>query len=302
MLPSLDENTEVRFEGHPAEKQMVVVAKHLGDDAAELVRRVRVLKWLALMRSSEQSPALREHLLATHEQLGSAETHFFTIKAYVEAELHFAGQMKELCWQVREQRRRWRCLQLAWQRRASAGQPNDSSSAVSTPGVLQEVNSAHDQREDRDGVESGTLRQGRHRSLAPSTAQGTCAVPSMAPVEEAELQRVPSYIRGRVTLERIQKALEDIENILRHKYMLLRRPKHELTSAQLDQRCRYEDMETEETRGQYFFAEPDIKSCASLKQDTTGKALINVLRHLGRVRESRAATHCRIWIVSVGLS
>jgi hypothetical protein len=300
MLSEFDENSEIRFEGHPDEDRMIHVGQQLGTDAAELVRRVRVLKWLALMRSAEQSPALRELLLAAEEQLRCAETHFFHLKEAIDGDLVVAGQMRELCRQVREQRRRWRCLQQAWRRREAVSEASNAPAAVTTAGVLQELNNNDAERgQGTDLVDSKQAQQqpSRRRSLVTAPAQGASSVPRLAPIDETALQRVPAYIRGRVTLERLQRAIEDIEIILRSKYTLLRRPRHELTSSQLDQRCRYEDMETEETSGQYFFSEVDIKSVASLKQDATGKALVNVLRHLGRIRESRAATHCRIWIV-----
>lgn len=41
-------------------------------------------------------------------------------------------------------------------------------------------------------------------------------------------------------------------------------------------------------RGQFFFTEAELRNGAALRPDKTGKALLTVLRHLGRVVEVRA--------------
>lgn len=38
-------------------------------------------------------------------------------------------------------------------------------------------------------------------------------------------------------------------------------------------------------KGQYFFLESDLKDGTALKLDKTGKSLLTVLRHLGRLTE-----------------
>jgi hypothetical protein len=295
MLSTRGERSEVPVEGHPDEQRLLGIGSQLGADAATLVRRVRTLKWLALMRSAEAVPALDEHLYATEAQLQAAETHFYWLKEALEEDLRYAGQMKQLCRRVREQRQQWRRLQVALQQRRRAGRTCAGTEDASPPSAQQPPGS--------EGAPTGRVNDSvspvpRKRDSFPRAAPAVDAAPRVEPVTEETLQQVPGHIRGRVTIERLHRAISDIESILRYKYALLRRPKHELTSAQLDQRCRYEDMETDETRGHYFFSETDIKSFASLKQDTTGRALMNVFRHLGRLRESRAATHARIWILS----
>ena len=41
----------------------------------------------------------------------------------------------------------------------------------------------------------------------------------------------------------------------------------------------------EQTKGLFFFSESDIKNNAVLKQDATGKNILAVLRHCGRLKE-----------------
>jgi hypothetical protein len=42
----------------------------------------------------------------------------------------------------------------------------------------------------------------------------------------------------------------------------------------------------EGVKGQYWFMEADMKNASTLRPDKTGKALLTVLRHLGRIQEA----------------
>ena len=45
-------------------------------------------------------------------------------------------------------------------------------------------------------------------------------------------------------------------------------------------------------RGRYWFAESDMKGGGQLRLDKSGKAIITVLRHLGRLNEVKLLSHC----------
>lgn len=47
-------------------------------------------------------------------------------------------------------------------------------------------------------------------------------------------------------------------------------------------------------RGKHWFMESDLKGGATLKLDKTGKAILTVLRHLGRLTEVRAFLLCMV--------
>ena len=40
-------------------------------------------------------------------------------------------------------------------------------------------------------------------------------------------------------------------------------------------------------KGRHWFTEPDLKAGACIRSDKTGRALLTVLRHLGRIQEVR---------------
>ena len=41
------------------------------------------------------------------------------------------------------------------------------------------------------------------------------------------------------------------------------------------------------TTGEYFFIDDDLKAYSQLKMDSTGRAILTMLRHCGRIREVR---------------
>lgn len=41
------------------------------------------------------------------------------------------------------------------------------------------------------------------------------------------------------------------------------------------------------TTGEYFFIDDDLKTYSLLKMDSTGRAILTMLRHCGRLREVR---------------
>ena len=77
--------------------------------------------------------------------------------------------------------------------------------------------------------------------------------------------------------------------MLNDKYALLSTPSSQLRA--LSERDRkqhgaYKELQTDQTKGLFFLSELDLKNSMLLKQgDATGKNILAVLRHVGRLRE-----------------
>ncbi|GBF99849.1 hypothetical protein Rsub_12549 [Raphidocelis subcapitata] len=113
-------------------------------------------------------------------------------------------------------------------------------------------------------------------------------------VTQAELSSLATYMRGRLTLERVNSALDETalhaEQIAR--WMALVRS-HEAKRVPVDERRRATEMfhglaGREGIRGNYWFTETELRNGVALRPDKTGKGLLMVLRHLGRISEVRA--------------
>ncbi|XP_050387331.1 spindle and kinetochore-associated protein 1 homolog [Argentina anserina] len=106
-----------------------------------------------------------------------------------------------------------------------------------------------------------------------------------------ELDSLSSYMRGRLTLEKINAAINDMATYAEANYQLIAAPKKNVAGDRWEKALEIRDIGMHEAvKGKHFFLETDMKG-PSLKLDNTGKAILTVLRHLGRVSESRIGHH-----------
>ncbi|XP_020247712.1 spindle and kinetochore-associated protein 1 homolog isoform X2 [Asparagus officinalis] len=110
-------------------------------------------------------------------------------------------------------------------------------------------------------------------------------------VTSEELDSLSSYMRGRLTFDKVNIAINEIATLADANFQLITAPKKKLTEDTWEKALELRDIATAETvRGKHFFLETDIKG-PGLKLDNTGKAILTVLRHLGRIQEIRIGHH-----------
>ncbi|CAJ2655549.1 unnamed protein product [Trifolium pratense] len=115
-------------------------------------------------------------------------------------------------------------------------------------------------------------------------------------VTGSELDSLSSYMRGRLTLEKVNAVITDMASYAEANAQLLTAPKKRLAENLWEKALEIRDIgATEGVKGKHFFLEADIKGPA-LKLDNTGKAILTVLRHLGRISETRVGHH-RVFIL-----
>ncbi|CAM8910976.1 unnamed protein product [Rhodiola kirilowii] len=106
-----------------------------------------------------------------------------------------------------------------------------------------------------------------------------------------ELESVPPYMKGRLTLEKINSAINDMAAYAEANAQLISAPKKKMTESIWERALELRDIaKNEGLKGKYFFLENDIKG-PTLKLDNTGKSILTVLRHLGRISETRIRHH-----------
>ncbi|XP_012437499.1 spindle and kinetochore-associated protein 1 homolog [Gossypium raimondii] len=110
-------------------------------------------------------------------------------------------------------------------------------------------------------------------------------------ITAGELDSLSSYMRGRLTLEKVNAAINDMATYAEANAQLIAAPKKKLAENQWERSLELRDIATTESiKGKHFFLETDMKG-PSLKLDNTGKAILTVLRHLGRISETRMGHH-----------
>lgn len=120
-------------------------------------------------------------------------------------------------------------------------------------------------------------------------------IPAIAP---GEFETVPKYMRGRLTQERVNGGVEFLNRVLLDKYAFLRQNPAKLPPDQRQKYYDWKDCETEETAGKFFVTETDLKAAlgakggtpaATFKLDSTGRAILAIMRHCGRIKEVRGS-------------
>ncbi|XP_066394843.1 spindle and kinetochore-associated protein 1 homolog isoform X3 [Miscanthus floridulus] len=116
-------------------------------------------------------------------------------------------------------------------------------------------------------------------------------------ISSEELDSLSSYMRGRLTLEKVNIAINEVASYAEANAHLVTCPKKKLSEDTWDKALELRDIAAKEAvKGNHFFLEADIKG-PGLKLDNTGKAILTVLRHLGRFHEVRIGHH-RVFILS----
>ncbi|OIT07842.1 PREDICTED: spindle and kinetochore-associated protein 1 homolog [Nicotiana attenuata] len=125
---------------------------------------------------------------------------------------------------------------------------------------------------------------------APKEKKGR-ASPPLFYINADELNSVPPYMKQRLTLEKVNAAIDDMATYSEATAQLLKAPHRKLTENLVERAMELKEIAaTEAVKGKHFFLESDIKG-PSLKHDHTGRAILTVLRHLGRISETRVGHH-----------
>lgn len=89
--------------------------------------------------------------------------------------------------------------------------------------------------------------------------------------------------------------VEFLTRVIQEKYTFLRQNPAKLSMEQRQKYYNWKDCEGEETVGKFFVTENDVKASLSgkggasttFKLDSTGRAILAIMRHLGRIKELR---------------
>lgn len=122
--------------------------------------------------------------------------------------------------------------------------------------------------------------------IAPKEKKGHRPLPRWFVTTE-ELDSLSSYMRGRLTLNKINIAVNEMAAHADANFQLIARSRKKLPDAEWKRALELREIAmSPEVKGKHFVLEADIKG-PSLKLDNTGKATLTVLRHLGRIQEFR---------------
>ncbi|BBG97371.1 Spindle and kinetochore-associated protein 1 homolog [Prunus dulcis] len=132
----------------------------------------------------------------------------------------------------------------------------------------------------------GSLKLEEVPAALPKEKKGR-STPPLWFITAEDLDSLSGYMRGRLTVEKINAAINDMATYAEANSQLISAPKKRVAGDSWEKALELRDIAmTEAVKGKHFFLETDMKGPA-LKPDNTGKAILTVLRHLGRVSETR---------------
>ena len=123
-------------------------------------------------------------------------------------------------------------------------------------------------------------------------------IPQISSVSQSELDSAPQYVKGRMTLDKIEPVVEKFNEIADLKYALISRPFRELASNEINQVQDFRESECSETDGKYYLTDAEIKGFGAFRMDAKVKSVINILRHVGSLKEIRGKNKVRIFIIN----
>ncbi|KAL3062046.1 hypothetical protein OYC64_010045 [Pagothenia borchgrevinki] len=110
---------------------------------------------------------------------------------------------------------------------------------------------------------------------------------SMDVITMPEFESIPQYMRGRVSYDQMNAAVQSINTAVTAKYKILHQSMKTLNNHTRKLHQRFKEQETKDTKGQNFVVEEDIREFSKIKVDKRFQGILNMLRHCQRLRELR---------------
>ncbi|TPX61497.1 hypothetical protein PhCBS80983_g01098 [Powellomyces hirtus] len=160
---------------------------------------------------------------------------------------------------------------------------------------------------------------GSHNALGSSAASSPAGTPRNAvsakpppkkpklnmvigPITVTEFDSLAKYQVGRLTRDKINDIIAEFSSLVADKYTFMKIPPAKMTKNQRDLFWEHKKVATPETTGKAFVTEKDVKdkdlfSKSTFRLDPSGRSVIAIVRHLGRLKEVRGGGHTRLVIL-----
>ncbi|KAK3096495.1 hypothetical protein FSP39_000715, partial [Pinctada imbricata] len=124
-------------------------------------------------------------------------------------------------------------------------------------------------------------------------------VPSMEYITVDDFDSVPKYMKGRITYNNVNNAIDELNKAYKEKYKILGMKPSQLNDVNRKRYETYKQLETKDTVAEYFIVDGDVKEFCNFKLDRVGRNVLTILRHCGRMKEIRGNGRTRYAIVHV---
>eukprot|EP00899_Mesostigma_viride_P003671 jgi/Mesvir1/13304/Mv08594-RA.1 len=259
------------------------------DMVCAFTKKTAELKMLAQMRTNDNSRIFGEDLANLDLSVRAMEQQMKLLRAHLREEADMKAATAELIQRASFQKQKLQHI--------------TSRLPVRLPGA-ENIVGAVALAEERGAVDVTRRGAAEENTAVTSQAKDTTAVideaskldkktlpPPKAYITISELESVSSYMRGRLTQEKINMAVDEMALFAEEtaKQVKLARAKPGPAKNVKPVPKRALELKTiagmPGVKGNHFFVENDLRNGQILKLDNTGKTILTVLRHLGRILE-----------------
>ncbi|KAK2707490.1 hypothetical protein QYM36_015257 [Artemia franciscana] len=106
-------------------------------------------------------------------------------------------------------------------------------------------------------------------------------------LSSAEFEKIPRYVKDRVPYDAMKPFIDQLEVIINKKYLLLSKPRAQVSRQDMEKVKEFRSQEKDETRGMKFFVPGDLKHFSSLAYDSKTKKMLAILTYVRKLKEIR---------------
>ncbi len=221
------------------------------------------------------------------DRLYSVENCVSTLRSQVDTDMQLLAEAKSMRAMMERQAETVRALAMTRMAQESKGaEGNENAQTQPQPQPQPQPQQQQQQQQKRKSVQNGPTPA--PAAAPPSTTNSSPS--STGPIKHInneELLSVSAYARGRATTEKVNAAVDELNEILNEKAKILSIPPHKMGAAMLKRYTDMKELMTPEMNNEGFFTEAEVAKGTAIKLDATGKAILQVLRSVGRIREVR---------------
>ena len=115
----------------------------------------------------------------------------------------------------------------------------------------------------------------------------TCVVKNISFLTIDEFNKIPKYMKGRLSYDLLTQAVKEFNDCVNMKYDFLARDVSELSLIEKKRRAQLKSQMKPELKKSNFVTADDLKEYTMFKTESSRKSVFTVLRHFQRIKENR---------------
>jgi len=177
-----------------------------------------------------------------------------------------------------------RCM--AWTKTWADRQKNQENE-IPTLALRKHQTSARQDGKDEQKVKKG-VADAKKPALPEAPKRPKATIGQVAFLTLAQFDAIPKYMKGRVTYEGVNAAVDELNLALVEKYTFLGGRMADLPNPKAKKRYQaLRAQDSKDTKGVHFVTAEELRDSTHLKSETGRRSLLTILRHFGLVREIR---------------